>query len=239
MAKRITYLQRYKKEITKIKRRIHNIEKRGYEVGISRDFTIPKKVGKRELERLQKQYTLENIYQEATYTAPTGEQISGKERRKQERSEASKRGALTRKYKQSTYPDYDYSDWWSDEPVEEADTILDNLNELLDRINNWSTEQIQGIDSASKWYAQNIIARKERDKEQLKWAIETLIEQNGKRFTARSIEYNADEIFQIADDIMYKTYDEINRKEYDATFDLNRIAYMLNGDMVVNFFKTV
>ena len=236
MAKRMTYLQKYKKEITKIKRRIRNIEKRGYEVRISRDFTIPQKVGKRELERLQKKYSLENIYQEATYTTPTGEQISGKERREQERSEASKRGALTRKQKQPAYPDYDYSDWWSDEPVEEADTILDNLNVLLDRIENWSPENIEGIGSASKWYAQRLTERKRSDKDALKELIDNMIAESDKRTVARKIQENSDEIYQIADDIMYRTYDSSTHKQYDATFDLNRIAYFISGHVMTVFY---
>ena len=264
MGKRLTYKQQYKKEITKIKRRIRNIEKRGYNVEIERDFEIPQKVGKRELQRLQEKYSLENIYEQSSYDVIiNGEYaftLSGKSARSAERKTAAQKGYRTRKEREfeqyrkehGYYPDewydfygirrdynyesdYDYEYDTSDEPLPEYKTIYNNLKALLDRIDNWNEEEIEGYSSASNWYSVKLAESKRNDKDTLKRLIESLIQTSSEEYVAKKVEENADEIFAIADSIMYKTYDK--NRPYDATVDLNKIAYILSGQMINNFFS--
>lgn len=84
----------YKRERNRIQRFIRDIKKRGFDV----DFQIPdipKRITSASVERLRK-IKPEAIYKKSSYITDTGEKISGVERRKQERSEASYKGWETR-----------------------------------------------------------------------------------------------------------------------------------------------
>lgn len=95
-----TYKKKAEKLYKKQKRRIENLRKRGY---ILPDLKpLPKRVDKKVYERLEKQYTLENLYNspDTHYieTNPKGEKrfVSGKRGREIERSKSAKKGAITK-----------------------------------------------------------------------------------------------------------------------------------------------
>lgn len=86
-------------------------------------------------------FTPEKLYERATALSDTGEIVSGTKRRKEERSEVSRKAAKTRKFKQTNAGklldeqlnnnygyEYDYDDY---ESVSEGDLIYNNFEELI------------------------------------------------------------------------------------------------------------
>ena len=87
----------WQKEIRRIERFQKRASKRGYYFPETIIPETPKRITKKALQRL-KDLTPEKQYKQATYLTKTGELISGTEGRKQERSEASKKGWRARRY---------------------------------------------------------------------------------------------------------------------------------------------
>lgn len=105
--KKETYKTKAEKLVKKQQKRIENLRKRGYILGDVKP--LPKRVDRKVYERLQRNLTLESLYEQATYRdEDTGKLISGKKRREQERTERAKKAAKTRKIKKSypATPDY-------------------------------------------------------------------------------------------------------------------------------------
>lgn len=100
MAKKLTQLQLdYKKQVKRLKQAVRRAEKRGYIVPENVIPKQPKRITKKSVERLKK-ITTDEIYSKSEkLDFETGELIPGKVARKQERSEAAKKAAKTRKEK--------------------------------------------------------------------------------------------------------------------------------------------
>lgn len=100
MAKKSTQLQLdYKKQVKRLKQAVRRAEKRGYIVPENVIPKQPKRITKKSVERLKK-ITTDDIYSKSEkLDFETGELIPGKVARKQERSEAAKKAAKTRKEK--------------------------------------------------------------------------------------------------------------------------------------------
>lgn len=100
MAKKLTQLQLdYKKQVKRLKQAVRRAEKRGY---IVPEYVIPKqpkKITQKSVERLKKITTKEIYSKSEKLDFETGELIPGEVARKQERSEAAKKAAKTRKEK--------------------------------------------------------------------------------------------------------------------------------------------
>lgn len=100
MAKKLTQLQLdYKKQVKRLKQAVRRAEKRGYIVPENVIPKQPKRITKKSLERLKKITTDEIYLKSEKLDFETGELIPGKVARKQERSEAAKKAAKTRKEK--------------------------------------------------------------------------------------------------------------------------------------------
>lgn len=78
------------------KRRMKNLEKRGYNLLNYKLPKLPKSFGVKTYERLKKSLTLEKLYERATFTTDTGKVVSGKVGRERERVSAGKKAAKTR-----------------------------------------------------------------------------------------------------------------------------------------------
>ena len=100
MAQKLTQLQLdYKKQVKRLKQAVRRAEKRGYIVPENLIPKQPKRITKKSVERL-KNITTDEIYSKSEkLDFETGELIPGKVARKQERSEAGKKAAKTRKEK--------------------------------------------------------------------------------------------------------------------------------------------
>lgn len=115
MAKKKTV---YQKEVDRIKRQLKAIEKRGY---ITDNIKIPKST------KGAKNLTLEKIYNKAEYVdTETGEILTGKQGRELERSRSAQKARRTRKSKAQV----------QDEEPNKADIVMDNLLELINRLEN-------------------------------------------------------------------------------------------------------
>ena len=100
MAKKLTQLQLdYKKQVKRLKQAVRRAEKRGYIVPENIIPKQPKRVTKKSVERLKKITTNEIYSKSKKLDFETGELIPGEVARKQERSEAAKKAAKTRKEK--------------------------------------------------------------------------------------------------------------------------------------------
>lgn len=100
MAKKLTQLQLdYKKQVKRLKQAVRRAEKRGYIVPENVIPKRPKKITQKSVERLKKITTKEIYSKSEKLDFETGELIPGEVARKQERSEAAKKAAKTRKEK--------------------------------------------------------------------------------------------------------------------------------------------
>ena len=100
MAKKLTQLQLdYKKQVKRLKQAVRRAEKRGYIVPENVIPKQPKRITKKSVERLKKITTKEIYSKSEKLEFETGELIPGEVARKQERSEAAKKAAKTRKEK--------------------------------------------------------------------------------------------------------------------------------------------
>lgn len=100
MAKKLTQLQLdYKKQVKRLKQAVRRAEKRGYIVPENVIPKQPKRITKKSVERLKKITTNEIYSKSEKPDLETGELIPGEVARKQERSEAAKKAAKTRKEK--------------------------------------------------------------------------------------------------------------------------------------------
>lgn len=94
---KVTYLQKIKKLFQTQKRRIKQLEKRGYNLENYKLPKVPKTGSKKEYERLVKSLSLNKLYEKATYTTESGDILRGNVARERERSRAAIKAAKTRK----------------------------------------------------------------------------------------------------------------------------------------------
>lgn len=126
MATRETYKQKAEKLYKKQQRRVKDLKKRGYIIESLKP--LPKRIGKREYERLQKTLTLDalydnpkNLYHYLDTETMQQKVVSAKKGREIERSKAAKKGAETRKRKKDN--DEDTADW--------VDVVLNGIIEQI------------------------------------------------------------------------------------------------------------
>lgn len=136
MAKKLTQLQLdYKKQVKRLKQAVRRAEKRGYIVPENVIPKQPKKITQKSVERLKKITTKEIYSKSEKLDFETGELIAGEVARKQERSEAAKKAAKTRKEKrynaekgESEYYESQYDTFPSG-----ADIIIGNFKAEMSR----------------------------------------------------------------------------------------------------------
>ena len=233
MARRNTYRQQYQQEIKKIKRRIRNIEKRGYEFDLPTELTLPTKVTKKQFEKFKERYSIKNIYKYATYETSFGDKISGELARKAERQSAAHLGIRRKKereweeyrkeygeYPQSFFDYYHTTRYEWEERIEEAisrqfydytDLEEGNAEPPSDTdiiFQNFN----QFIDRIDNWSAPpdmglGVIGIKYNRLQEIKnYALALASTQEDKIRIAKNIEENAEQINEILDRLMYATY---------------------------------
>ena len=194
---------KYKELQKRLKRKLRDVKKRGYEPNraIKEEWLgteIPKTVRKSELKKIEE--ATKNIYQYTKYYNPLkDEYIIGTERRKQERSEASRKAWETRRENILRSKDEIDRFWYEFDEEFSVPTSLPSeeeltLQQLESLVNNW-TPQSEWAD----YFAE--LLRQDRDtvKSILDGAIDTL----GRTQVAKNCAEHATELLSIINEILY------------------------------------
>lgn len=191
-----TYAQKAKDLYKKQMRRIKDLRKRGYIIPDPKP--LPKRIGKKEYERLEKKLTLEELYNSSNSyyieTNTKGEQkmVSAKRGREIERSRAGKKASITRKQKKITGALPIAPQW--------EDVVIDGIREQIKELSRGIVEVANDLANV----------------------LDYAIEQDGKFETAERI-YNSE---QKTDDVIgeiifyYETY---NRMSYRLVNDFKQL----------------
>ena len=160
MAKKLTQLQLdYKKQVKRLKQAVRRAEKRGYIVPENVIPKQPKRITKKSVERIKKITTKEIYSKSEKLDFETGELIPGEVGRKQERSEAAKKAAKTRKEKRynAKKGESEYYEPQYDAFPSGADIIIANFKAEMSRF----PEVAQPI--ASQWLDRLLIDYSKED----------------------------------------------------------------------------
>lgn len=104
MTKKQTLINDYRKERRRINQQIRRMRNRGYIVPSTILPAKPKKITEASIRRLQK-IKPETIYSKSSAISKTGQVVTGKEKRKEERKERAQKAAETRKRKSAEQAD--------------------------------------------------------------------------------------------------------------------------------------
>lgn len=205
----------YKKEIKRITRFVRRAEARGYRFPADIIPQMPKRVTQKALAKIQALKAAE-LYKKASFLNPeTGEIVTGTEGRKLERSAASKKGYETKKKKkaaaQAPAPKPAAG------PPKIVDVILKNVEELLAK---WQP--------LASW-SPNFQKIKQHDKNVLQSILEGAIKRDGRDVVAKRIEANADQVMNLAQNILYGQSGKFKDQIQD---DLSIIAWIINNGQV-------
>lgn len=212
----------YQRELRNLKRRIQTKRKRGYSIPDSLIPSKPKTITPESVLNLKKR-TGEYIAKKSVYVSPEGTKIKGAERLKQERSEASKKGAETRRknyYK--SRPEVKIAP-----PEMRANDTLDTLNNIRDKLDQWFP--------SSNW-SNDLAILKERDKNRVQGVLDGAISLLGEEQVALNAMQNANELNAYFDKVLYESgnkYREDSRGN-EINLAINRIASILFGRSLNN-----
>lgn len=211
---------KYKELRRRLKRKLRDVKKRG--MTPNRAFNeewlgdeIPEKVRKSTLEKMQK--ALKNIYEFVRYYDPLKEvYISGVERRKQERSEASRKGWEKRRedamkidqFWEEFDSEQEQYNYFSNLPDEET-MVLDQVEEM---ILNWE---------ASPTWSNELQEIKREDRNLLKSIFDGAVNELGRTQVAHNISGRSEELLQYVNDVLYASGDKFKRSGRDGV--MNRI----------------
>lgn len=225
----------YKRIEQKLRRKIRELRKRGYSFGI---IPIPEKTTKRAINKLKD--IAEDIYKYAKYYDPLQDRyISGKERQKQEREIAARKGWETRRRKEAQryYNEHRYDDAKSlgdlvkiqREKRGQGETDTDNLPDeaeavlrsVLDLINSWQPDP--------RWSAE-LAEIKREDKNMLENIINGAINAQGWSGVCRNLKGNESIFFSLCQQILYESGNKFRTSGRETVrIALNEIAQLVWG----------
>lgn len=193
----------YKSEIKRIKSLITRATKRGY---VFPENIIPKTL------KTAKKMTPDILYAKARYYSPvSGKFISGTERRKQERSESSKKAAQTRKLRRQKGNKYAF-DYSTEDIPNITDNVLMYIEELLV---SWTPSP-----NWSNWYADY----RRGLRNTMESILQGAISQEGRINVAKRINNHADEVITIATNVLLVSDDRESLE-----LQLTRFSAILKG----------
>lgn len=109
---------------------------------------------------------------------------------------------------------------YSDEPANQTDEVLKQLEDMID---SWQPHP---------GWSKELIKDKTREKNTLKKILEGAIERDGRKEVANRAEQNAPELIALASEILYESggtkFDYFNKRD-KVQWDLNRVAEIING----------
>ena len=212
--------------------------KRGYSFPSNAVPSIPKTVTEKTLERF-KAITPETLYKKAIYVSPEGTRIKGTARKKQERSEASKKAAETRKRwadsqvpetpperppidsDPPTRPPIDSEPPGVGEgpaPTPETDTILHMIETMIE---NWQP---------SRTWSPTLVILKTSDKNLLKSVLEGAIQRDGREAVAQRCQDHAEELVGIVNRVLYGSGNSYKVRGVEGVNqDIQRFATIIGG----------
>lgn len=211
---RETLLDLYKKEVKRLERNVKTMKRRGYMFAENSVPSIPKRVRRSQLNKIQRM-TTKDLYKKATFYDPIeNEIVSGDEMQRRIRSRASKKGHETRnknKEKQKT----DSTETQAGEPPNEVDDVLRYVQELIE---TWTPNPLW-----SEWF----VEIKRNDKDTLDTVLGGGISQLSERIVAKNLEANAYEVKDLAWKICYGSSGD--KKDMDALADLAQFTSIMYG----------
>lgn len=234
----------YMELVAQIKRKFKNIGKRGYVPldNVYKDET-PKRVLQKDLSRLKN--VAENIYQFAKYYNPlTDKYIIGTERRKQERSEAARKGWETRREneakrraeeieREQKEKGYDNGGVNEDDLKKRARKQAEDeqglpretelaFKQIEDMINNWSPSSL---------WSEELKRIKTNDRNTLKSVLDGAVSSLGREQVIRNCIGNEYELTGIVQQVLYmsgSTYKEYSARE-GVQIDIQKFTEILYG----------
>lgn len=241
-------LKEIRHERNRIQQFVHRASKRGYSFSSNAVPTIPDNITEKTLQKF-KSIRPQTLYKKAIYVSPEGITIKGTVRKKQELSEASKKGAETkrRNYVQNLlrmsreadraleeyreeYPElepYDSDDFWRDYYEQYADGTAPTsetdtvLQQLESMINNWQP--------MSGW-SPSLVIFKTHDKNLLKSTLEGIINRDGREAVAQRCQDNAEILVSIANQVLYGSGNDYKVRGVDGVNqDIQLFATIIGG----------
>ena len=185
-----------KRLLRNIKRRVKSAQKRGYSFSTDYVPNLPKKVTEGTIRRLKK-YTPEYQAKHSVYVSPTGVEISGTERKKQEYTERSKKAAETRK---RHYKEAETRKAISDEPAPVAKVLFMTIEDLIWQISfSWYDRVQLWTHNKGK---QSLEYFKTRDANYMIGALEQAIADSGEEAVLTRINNSATRIYEIIEMVL-------------------------------------
>lgn len=219
-----TLKEQYFKERNRILRFIREAKKRGYYWESEAVPTIPKKITPGSIRRLKK-ITPDSLYDKAKYKdKKTGEVITGKQRRYQERKAASKKAAKTKAKIKARERFYKIQGLDFKKGLGGAAPFTDNV---LARVEN----ELKVWDALGYWPS-GLKDAKEKDKNLLQHLLQAAIERDGRDEVAKRLEANAMRIVDLVLEILYASGSEEGNFRDGRTrvnADLAEMARLING----------
>lgn len=226
----------FAKQQQRIRRFIKSAEKRGYSFPVNAVPERPARVTKRDIERITA-IKPEQLYAKATYTFPTGETISGTERRHIERQYSAQKARLTREIKKSQYnpDDYRYHTTAGHPPAEATD-VADRIKEALDRFNRGKSEyekvmeEINGWEPSVYWNAWFSEIRTQQVN-QMERMISAAVENNGFAQAMRAIGAQPEAFHYAANVIMYDSKQDAIANSFVALAEILKSTALTADDL--------
>lgn len=211
-----------KKHIRRIKRFVKAAEARGYVFPDSVIPKLPKKVTDDTLRRLDK-IRPATLYKKAVYISPEGTKVKGTKRKSQERSEASRKGAETRRRR--FIEDRNAVPGLKGEAPQEAAFALNTIEDILYVIDNREIKEVwwkHKRDPLGKY--------KEEDANRLRGVLEQAIAEQGREAVAARIAENAQAIGELITQALQGSGDRYRENGREAVNALvQKFAAILRG----------
>ena len=201
---------KYKELRNRLRRKLKDLGKRGYmpnkSVVLEKFFfgDIPAKVSKKLLDTIEELVKGDNIYDFLHYYSPLKDKyITGRERRKEERQEAARKGWEERRRKARERDRFweEFDEYY--EPTEYWDSLPDEEEIILDKIK----DMIETWEPDPKW-SPALAELKREDRNLLKSVFDGAINELGKTQVAHNIKGKSEELLQYVNDILYASGDK-------------------------------
>ena len=202
-SKQLALESQVKAERRKVVRRVRDISKRGYSLPKNFVPDLPENITEATLRKFQK-YTAEYVYKHSVYISPEGTKVTGTQRRKEERSEASKKGAETRR--QRYYDSHPMSKKGTSKMLPKEENVV--INNIQEQISMFTIEDIEY--QINEWlidgrWSRELTILKDKDVNKLSETLAKAINTYGRATVAKNIQDNADEIMRIISSVLYES----------------------------------